>query len=291
MKPNLFIVGAPKCGTTAWFEYLRTHPEIFIPEHKEFHFFTTDLPKKRVMTHEAEYEALFERGRGKAIVGDGSVFHLYSAEAARNIYAYNPDARIIVFLRDQADMLFSMHHQFLWMFSESIEDFEEAWRLSECRDPKSIPKHCPDPKLLNYAALGRFHEQIQRYLDTFGSDRVRIFHFRDWSKNPRATYLQILDFLGLDDDGRTEFPPVNEAKAHRFKWLGKLIVRRPQWTETMIRPIRKMLGKEKLRIADRLSLMLAHKGYRSRISPELRQEVMQYYAAENALTDRLLTGN
>lgn len=40
--PNFFIVGAPKCGTTAWATYLSNHPDIFVPKAKEPHFFTTD---------------------------------------------------------------------------------------------------------------------------------------------------------------------------------------------------------------------------------------------------------
>ena len=57
---NLFIVGVPKCGTTAWVEYLRTHPDIFFPDSKEDCYFATDLPNFRFIHTEADYAKLFE---------------------------------------------------------------------------------------------------------------------------------------------------------------------------------------------------------------------------------------
>ena len=48
MLPDFFIVGAPKCGTTAISEYLRTHPRIFMCKPKEPHYFALDIPGYRL---------------------------------------------------------------------------------------------------------------------------------------------------------------------------------------------------------------------------------------------------
>ena len=83
--PNFFIVGAPKCGTTALYEYLRAHPNVFMPELKEPHFFAKDLGGyPRIKTLEA-YRELFEaRAAQHLAVGEASVYYLRSAVAIRN---------------------------------------------------------------------------------------------------------------------------------------------------------------------------------------------------------------
>ena len=63
-RPNFFIVGAPKCGTTALSEYLREHPNAFLCQPKEPHYFATDFPTHRYVTKEEAYLKLFrEAGR------------------------------------------------------------------------------------------------------------------------------------------------------------------------------------------------------------------------------------
>lgn len=276
-RPNLFIVGAPKCGTTAWVEYLRTHPDIFFPEVKEPHYFASDIPKMR-WTHDfGEYEELFAKAGDAKVVGEASVMYLCSTNAAQEIRAYNPRSKILVFLRAQEDFLPSLHHQFLYRFTESIEDFETAWQVSGKRPPDTIPKVCRHPKLLDYKAMGRFGDQLDRYFDLFPQDQIRIVRFDEWTRDPRAVYLQILDFLGLEDDGRKEFPPVNEAKAHRNKLIGKFLNQPPRAVQIAVRWIRKLTGRRTLGIAGRASRMMASRGYRTTVSPALREEIRDYY--------------
>lgn len=287
-RPNLFIVGAPKCGTTAWVEYLRTHPGIFFPEVKEPHFFASDLPRMQWVSDLADYESSFERAGSAPIVGEASVMYLYSTEAARAIRAYDPDARILIFLRAQEDFLPSLHHQFLYRFTESIEDFEQAWRLSGKRPAGTIPALCRHPRLLDYEAIGRFGEQVDRYLAEFPADQVRVIRFADWTSDPRPTYLRILDFLGLEDDGRTDFPKINEAKTHGSRLLGRLILHPPRFAQLAASLVRKLLGRRSLGTARRAAQLVAQPGYRTSVSPELRREIRDHYSADNkALAQRL----
>ena len=71
-KPNFFIVGAPKCGTTAFNDYLKSHPDIFIPDVKELHFFGSDLEQKNTRISAEEYYGLFKQGAEKSIRGEAS---------------------------------------------------------------------------------------------------------------------------------------------------------------------------------------------------------------------------
>jgi hypothetical protein len=285
-RPNLFIVGAPKCGTTAWPAYLRTHPEIFFSEVKEPNFFAPDMSGIHWVSDLAAYERLFRRGRTAKVRGEASAIYLYSTEAADAIKAYNPDARILIFLRDQTDFLPSWHHHLLFRFAEDIENFEEAWRLSGKR--ANVPQTCLEPKLLDYAAVADFRAQVERYLAAFPREQILVIPFREWTSDPRATYLRILDFLGLEDDGRSEFPRVNEAKSYRIKWIGKLIARPPRLAAAAVAMLRKILGRDALGLAIKASELISAPGYTTSVSASLRTEIRRRYEQDNRLLNERL---
>jgi len=288
--PNLFIVGAPKCGTTAWAEYLRTHPEIFFPAAKDQCYFAFDLPNFRLTNNEADYAQLFAASRDAKIIGEASAMYLFSKAAAGAIRDHDPAAKILIFLRRQEDYLPSLHNQFLWEFAEEIEDFETAWRLSGQRPPTAIPALCVEPKTLDYVAMGRFGEQVERFLANFPADQVRVIWFEGWVADPRATYLEILRFLGLEDDGRTDFPPINRGVTYRSRTLTRLIVSPPTGLRSGARLFKKLtgpLGRQLHRIALRLARRASARGYK-KIGPALREEIRHYYAEDNRLLEKQL---
>lgn len=281
MKPNFFIVGAPKCGTTAWVEYLRSHPDIFISRAKEPHHFSRDFPKWNFVPRLEDYLALFDESGDARAVGEGSVRYLYSKAAAREIHAFNPDARILIFLRDQKDFLPSLHHQQLYNGDENIEDFERAWRLSGQRPASTIASCCREQSFLDYAAMGRFSEQIERYYAMFPAEQIRLIAFQDWIGNPRQTYCEILKFLGVEDDGRTSFPRINEAKHHKSKLVASLTQIPPPWVRKSSALLTQLAGRQ-LGILSRLRDFNRGSGYRTRVPPELKEEIRHYYEADNA---------
>jgi len=290
--PNLFIVGAPKCGTTAWVEYLRTHPDIFFPPSKDDCYFGLDLPRFRLIRSEDDYVRLFAGSGGTKVVGEASAMYLFSAAAALAIRAHNPEAKILIFLRDQADYLPSLHNQFLREFAEEIEDFETAWRLSGKRPAATVPATCLEPRTLDYAAMGRFNEQVGRYLDAFPAEQICVLRFDEWVANPRAAYLRILAFLGLEDDGRTEFPPVNRGGTYRSRALARWITNPPTALQRIWRSAKALLGPAGgwlYRTARAIGFRSAP-GYNKQISAELRHEIRRYYADENELLDERLRG-
>ncbi|WP_162273422.1 sulfotransferase domain-containing protein [Sinorhizobium glycinis] len=281
MRPNLFIVGAPKCGTTAWVEYLGSHPRIFFSKAKEPHHFSHDFPKWCWARTQQEYLALFQESGDAPVVGEGSVRYLYSRVAAREIHKFNPAAKILIFLRSQEDFLPSLHNQQLYNRDEAIENFEQVWRLSGNRSADTIPACCREPSFLDYKAMGRFREQVERFFAVFPAEQIRVLAFRDWIADPRQTYLDILDFLGLEDDGRTEFPPVNEAKHHKSRIVASLTQNPAPWVRKTSTLVTQIAGKQ-LGILTRLRSLNRGTGYRSApIEPSLKQEIREYYEAEN----------
>jgi len=222
-KPNFFIVGAPKCGTTALSEYLRAHPNIFFSQPKEPHFFATDFPNHRAVSTLEKYMTLFHEVQPNHLrVGEGSVWYLYSRDAVRNIYAYNPNARLIVMIRNPIDLVHSLHSQTLISIDEDEKDFEKAWNLQELRKSgKRIPRRCRTPALLQYRDIGKLGAQMERLLEVFPKEQVKVILFDDFVADTKCIYEDVLSFLHIPSDKREYFPQTNKNRQHRIRWLGQ----------------------------------------------------------------------
>ena len=227
-RPNFFIVGAPKCGTTALRQYLLDHPGTFFCEPKEPHYFATDFPSHRYVDNEENYIKLFDRAGGECTaIGEASSWYLYSREALSNIHAFDPDARIIAMLRNPIEMAPSLHAQLLRDFAESEPDLRRAWDLQEeRRDPTRLPKNRNtryDPRTFLYGEACRLGEQVGRLLEVFPSEQVKIILFDDFSRDTQNVYESVLDFLDLVPDGRDDFPKANVRRDHRSRRAGRLL--------------------------------------------------------------------
>jgi hypothetical protein len=285
-KPNFFIVGAPKCGTTAWASYLAEHSQVFVAANKEPTHFCTDLNAGGIIDR-AEYLGLYADAGDARVIVDASVTYLLSEIAAQNIADFNPDAKILIMLRNQEEQLPSLHNHRLYDGNDSIVDFEEAWRLSGARDASNIPRRCQEPKFLDYKMEGFFHAQVERFFTAFGPDRVLVFHFDDWRRSPRTFYLKLLEFLGLPDDGRTEFGRANEAKRHRIQFLGSFINKPPRWALKASALAKKLLGRDRPPLIGSIRAINSAPGYRvAKPSEALIAEIRACYAADNALVEK-----
>jgi len=227
-KPNFFIVGAPKCGTTSLHEYLQRHPDVFMPFFKEPHFFGSDLEGSRFRQFRAKpdrYLKLFRDARGEKRIGESSPWYLASQRAAEEIYSYDPAAKIIIMLRNPIDMMYSMWSQFRYSGNEQIGSFETALAAeADRRAGRRIRRaaHCITG--LYYREMARFAEQVPRYFDRFGSENVLVIIFDDFRSDTPATFRAVLDFLELDPYHRMTFDIRNPNKEVRLEWLQKLIV-------------------------------------------------------------------
>jgi sulfotransferase family protein len=81
-KPNLFIVGAPRCGTTSLWSYLKDHPDIFMSAEKELYFFDSDLWAREAWAPTLEqYLANFSAATDERIIGEATPSYLRSKRA------------------------------------------------------------------------------------------------------------------------------------------------------------------------------------------------------------------
>src|SRR5688500_16472783 len=214
-RPNFFIVGAPKCGTTSLYNYLKAHPEVFMPEKKEPHYFCTDFYKPPRLTPE-QYLDLFASARGEKRIGEGSTWYIYSEEARRGIKEFDPQAKLIIMLRNPVSMMYSLHAQRLWLAREDIQDFEEALEAeSDRQEGRRLPPYPFPLQLLFYRDCARYSSHVGAYLERFGAEQVKVIIFEEFVRNTEDCYREICDFLGIDTNFRPDFEVHNSNKKLR----------------------------------------------------------------------------
>lgn len=250
-KPSLFIVGSPKCGTTALANYLSEHDDIFMSSPKEPHYFATNFDKSmRTTQTEEHYLSLFKNAKKYQICGEASIWYLYSREAIRNIAKFEPNAKIIVMVRNPADMIYSLHSQKIYSLDEDVLDFEEAWNLSWKREKGSfIPKGCREPKTLFYHKIANYYEQIQYLYKFFPTSNVKVIEFEEFKQSNLDVYKGVLEFLNIEYDEKKEFKKINERKEHKSSFVANLInFKRPKSIKNITNKIKESLGIVKIPI-------------------------------------------
>ncbi len=192
--PDFFIVGAQRSGTTSLYEYLRQHPALYLSPRKETHYFAHDrvqVDADQVVRSEAEYLKLFDDAGQGTLLGEASPSYLWHPEAAQRIMACQPHAKIIASLRDPIARAFSQYRMDLadGLAPISFHDLIE-------RDYYQGEKMYGTGRL--YIELGKYAEQIKRYLDLFGAARVLVIRFDDLTAEPQTVLAKIASFLGID---------------------------------------------------------------------------------------------
>lgn len=214
-KPNLFILGAPKCGTTALATWLSAHPEVFMSAVKEPHYFTSEY---RLTSSLEAYEANFEpAGDAHRWVGEASVWHLYSPTAVPDILSYSPGARFIAMLRNPLQMVPSMHRQQLFNGYEQYHALDRALMANDARLAgvrEGVNGSYP-PEYLAYLHTCALGWQLERAIGLIPRDRLHVILFDDLKRDPDATFRRVLEFLDLDCEGGVQLRKVNQAKVRR----------------------------------------------------------------------------
>ena len=200
-KPNLFIIGAAKSGTTSLHNYLNQHPNIFMCNPKEPHFLINkEIGVGRIpvgITKKSEYEDLFIEGRDKKYRGESSVMYLMYPEIVipkiKNKYFAN--TKIIIMLRNPVERAYSgFHHVKRYNVKENIQDFTEAWKLSEERyfNQKDMTPAS------RYQELGLYYNQVKLYLKEF-QDNLHIIIYDDYKSDFKSEMNKVFDFLEVEN--------------------------------------------------------------------------------------------
>jgi len=222
------------------YHYLRAHPGLYLPERKELRFFGQDLEirDRRPLTQQ-EYLAHFSPAGPGQLIGTAYVWYLYSMSAAEEIAAFAPEARIVAMLRNPTDVLHALHGEHLSNGNEDIRDFSAALEAEpDRRAGRRIPPHAHLPQGLQYSTVPRYTEQLERYVRTFGRERVHVVIYDDFAANTADVYRDVLRFLAVGDDVRpATFDVVNASKRTRSEWLRHMLARPPELPRRIIRAV------------------------------------------------------
>lgn len=261
LRPNFFVVGAPRAGTTTLYQYLRHHPDIYLPSRKELHYFTRDHAassyyRPAVIRTELEYLHQYSGRKGQPLAGDFSPSYLYFEAAAQEILRFNIDARIIAILRSPTERTIS--HYFMDV-AKGLQD-----------RPLSAFYRCTRENSLyhfEYIGASLYAEGIARYRRLFGPDRVHVVVSEELWANPESKIIEILRFLGAD--ASTSFRREDPANAY-FEMKIKAIqsLGRHSWARTTFRllprPLQFALKRVLQRRGDRKPALDAERQYLDR---------------------------
>ncbi len=220
--PDFFIVGHAKCGTTALYEALKPHPEIFMPTLKEPYFFIPEVrAEERCRTlFDAprtldEYLSLFAAATASQQMGEASPHYIWSDTAAAGIAAAQPEARIIAILREPASFLGSLHAHLLKSHIETERDLRQALALESARrEGRSIPRTSRWPGLLLYSEHVRYTAQLRRFHEVFPPEQILVLTYEDFRRDNQATLDAVLRFLGVDTQLPAAVPESNTTRQH-----------------------------------------------------------------------------
>jgi hypothetical protein len=226
--PDFFIAGHSKSGTTALYEMLRRHPQIFLPELKEPVFFADEFPREahryRASASLDEYLSLFAPARPEQRTGEASASYLRSPTAAARIAQAQPEARIVVILREPASFLRSFHLQCVQAHYETQKDFRKALALEpDRRRGKRIPRRSRWPQELMYSEHVRYVEQLRRFHDVFPREQVLVLIYDDFRRENEATVRQVLRFLDVDDTLPVQVTEANPTVRMRSQRMDDLL--------------------------------------------------------------------
>jgi hypothetical protein len=229
--PNCLVIGAGKAGSTFIWDQLGQHPEIYMYPRKQLNYFSyeDDEPRFRgpppfnveVCRTVEEYRVRFPESSKFRVVGEASNSYMYSSIAAGRIRATLPNVKLIAVLRHPADRAYSRYLQMVQSGRESAGSFVDALQ----REDERVREYWwPD---FHYVRMGRYYEQLKRYLDHFSRDRLFVCLFDDLHQDHRRVIGQLYSFVGVDPtfvpDGRIRYSVSGLARSTRLYNSMKLL--------------------------------------------------------------------
>jgi hypothetical protein len=207
--PNFLVIGAAKAGTTSLHQYLKQHPEIFLPDIKESNFFALEGRElnfkgpalsinKNAITNLRDYSNLFNAVTTEKAIGEVSPFYLYSTEAPHRIKHHIPTVKIIAILRNPVQRAYSSYLHRVRGGYETLT-FEEALSREEERIEKNWDF------IWHYKSMGFYYDMLKRYYDLFDENQIKVFLYEALRDQPLQLLKDIFKFLQVDEG----FQPTN----------------------------------------------------------------------------------
>lgn len=226
-RPNFFVLGVPKCGTTTLHQVLMAHPHIFMTNEKEPHFFDTDTYYNRGLDRYLRDH--FRGAAGFKARGEASPTYLRSGKARDRIRGdLGKDLRFVVILRDPVKRAWSAYLQEC-RYGVETESFERALELEPTR-----LSH--DPTCAAYFLGGLYARQLRVWFEAFPREHFLVLLTEDLAERPDSVARQVFAFLDVDPDVEFSPPsPDNVGWTPRYPRLAAALHRRDGMMGTLKR--------------------------------------------------------
>lgn len=288
--PNFFLIGAGKAGTTALYEYLTQHPQIYMSKVKEPNFFAFMDEKvnfsgpgedrainKTSIANWDDYLALFKNVTQEKAIGEASHWYLYSEKVADRIKKYIPQAKLIAILRDPVKRAYSDYMHFVRENRETCDNFLDAIQEENNRINNNWG-------FGHYIKRGLYYDQVKRYLDTFDPSQIKIYLNEDLQADPQMLLSDIFEFLEIDNTFKpdTSYRP-NVSGIPKNKILHSLLGQ-----SSLIRKVVEPIASPELR---KLAIKLKGSNLaRPPLNLEIRHKIIQDFFVEDILKLQDLIG-
>ncbi len=237
-KVSFMIVGAQKCGTSALWEYLGTHPQVGMSSPKEVQLFSGPEYSPKWSPHEIDrrYAPWFRHCPEAAVRGEATPIYLFFPEVAVQLKRYNPDLKLIVLLRNAAERAVSNYYMQRARGKEKaplwLALLAEPWRLRRCANPRDWGSAT---RVFSYRARGLYSLQLRNLHRHFPRHQVLIVRSRDLQQDHEAVLRRVFAFLGVaenvDMPRRTALPGERHGKRRHpiLSWLLRLSYLAERW--------------------------------------------------------------
>ncbi|MBA2574832.1 MAG: sulfotransferase domain-containing protein [Actinobacteria bacterium] len=290
--PDVYLIGAPKAGTTSLARWLSQHPQVYFSVPKEPFYWASDFP--RVRDHygfatRGSYEALFDgpAAATATLRAEGSTFYIYSQTAVTDILSAVERPRFIVAVRDPVDLLISYHRSQLVALNEDEVDFEKAWRRSLAgRLPGVEPL---DPKIVDYPRVGALGQAMVRLLNLVPRKSVHIVPFDLLATQPEIVWAELTRFLAISERPSPAFEVFNASnKMYRSSVLRRLTHRPPAVLASTMQHARQWSRTTSLPLVARVKSNMWRPETPPTIAPEIRAELADYFRTDKQIVQQLL---
>ncbi|MBA3524893.1 MAG: sulfotransferase [Geodermatophilaceae bacterium] len=292
--PDVYLIGAPKAGTTSLADWLAQHPDVYFSVPKEPFFWASDYPRMRErygFADRSSYESLFASPAAVAATlrAEGSTTYLYSRVAVPDIVAAGDGRppRFVVSLRKPVDLLISYHRTQVVALNEDEPDFATAWRRSVAGVAPTVTPL--DPKLVDYPSVGALGAAMARLYDTVGRDRVHVVLFDDLARDPASVWIRLTAFLGVAANPAPAFEVRNAStKGPRSAGLRRLTHNPPAVIAAPVRGLRQWSRTTSNPLAAKLKGAMWKSEAKPDVDDEVRAEVAAYLAADTLALGELI---
>jgi Sulfotransferase family len=290
--PELYLVGAPKAGTTSLASWLGSHPDVYWSVPKEPYFWAADYPGQRAhhgFGTRSAYEALFasREAASARLRGEGSTTYLYSRVAVPAILAAVPHARFVVCLRNPVDLVVSYHRTQVVVLNESEPVFADAWRRSTTG---GLPDTRPlEPMLVDYPRVGRLGAAVARLLEVVPRDQVHFVVLDDLAARPREVWEAVADFCGIDHRFTPSFRATNPStKTYRWSLVQRATLRPPAALAPVMPTVRHWSRTTRIQAVHRLKERMWTAAPYPTVPAEVRRELTDFFRPDVELLEALL---